>query len=83
MEGCIRCDPTEDATNGFFVACFVRRDARNEQEAPKRKRVDEEDSHSETDQKESLSTGKKRKKKKKKRKRGTTEGHATYIEQGL
>lgn len=38
-ESVVRCEPGEDATNGFFVACFERASSR------KRKAGDDEDDH--------------------------------------
>ncbi|KAE9408379.1 S-adenosyl-L-methionine-dependent methyltransferase [Gymnopus androsaceus JB14] len=68
----VRCLPGEDATNGFFVSCFVRSSADDEQEqAPKgcRKRKIEDLSEEESEEianPETVSEGKKKKKKKKK-----------------
>jgi len=64
-ESLIRCSPGEDATNGFFVSCFVRKS-----DSTSSKRKADEMSQAENDM---ASVSKKTKKKKKKRKTVTNE----------
>ncbi|KAL1760871.1 S-adenosyl-L-methionine-dependent methyltransferase [Schizophyllum commune] len=87
-EGLIRCLPGEDATNGFFVSCFVRRteeesgnDAEESTEgwnataqpASKKRKVEEVNNLPEDDAAAAVNTSAQTKRKKKKRKKAKAE----------